>query len=248
MKKVLTIAGADPSGFAGIQSDLRTFEDFSLMGLSAITSLTAQNRKNVKAALDVPPAFLKKEITTLLGEFEIAATKIGMLGSLGNASMLASLIRKRSLNNIVLDPVLSSTGGFPLLEKKGIEALKSMLPLVTVVTPNIPEASIISGVMIKDVKDMESAARKIFSLGPKCVLIKGGHLKGDPVDILYDGKSFRYYRGKRMKAGRETLHGTGCILSSAIAAGLAKGKPIKRAVTDARTYLKKTISKRSRMG
>ncbi len=246
MKKILTIAGFDPSGWAGVHADLKTFEDFSFTGLSVITSLTAQNRKTVKATLHVPPAFVRKEITTLLEEFEPDAVKIGMLGSFGNVSMLARLLRDKKLKNIVLDPIIRSTSGHPLLEKKGVKALVEMLPLVTVVTPNAPEASIISGVRIKNIKDAEAAAKSIFSLGPANVLIKGGHLRGDPVDILYDGKVFEYYRGKRIKAGREVLHGTGCILSSAIAAGITRGRTVKKAVSDARAYLKKTLSERLR--
>jgi hydroxymethylpyrimidine/phosphomethylpyrimidine kinase len=244
MKKVLTIAGFDPSGWAGVQADVRTFEAFSAMGLSVITSLTAQNRKSVKAKLTVPPAFVKKEMTAILEEFAPDAVKIGMLGSVGNVKMLTRLIRESALYNIVLDPVIRSTSGHPLLEKRGVKALKDMLPLVTVVTPNVPEASMISGVRIKKLKDVEAAAERIFALGPANVLIKGGHLTGDPVDVLYDGSVFKYYEGKRIRAGREILHGTGCVLSSAIAAGLARERPIGKAVADARTYLIKTILRR----
>lgn len=246
MKKALTIAGFDPSGWAGVQADLRTFEAFSAMGLSVITSLTAQNRKTVKATLSIPPAFVKKEITTILEEFDPDAVKIGMLGSFGNVTMLTRLIRDKNLKNIVLDPVMRSTSGHPLLEKKGVKALVEMLPLVTVVTPNVPEASEISGIRIKNIKEIEAAAERIFSMGPANVLIKGGHLVGDPVDILYDGKVFEYYEGKRIRADRVVLHGTGCILSSAIAAGLAGGRPVKKAVTEARAYLRITISRRLR--
>lgn len=246
MKKILTIAGFDPSGWAGVHADLKTFEDFSLMGLSVITSLTAQNRKTVKATLHVPPAFVRKEITTLLEEFEPDAVKIGMIGSFGNVSMLARLLSDKKLKDIVLDPIIRSTSGHPLLEKKGVKALESLLPFVTLVTPNAPEASIISGIKIRNMKDAEDAAKSIFSLGPANVLIKGGHLRGEPVDVLYDGKVFEYYRGKRIKAGRVVLHGTGCILSSAIAAGLARGKTVKKAVLNARDYLEKTLSERLR--
>lgn len=246
MKKVLTIAGFDPSGWAGVHADLRTFEAFSAMGLSVITALTAQNRKHVKATQSIPPAFVKKEITTILEEFDPDAVKIGMLGSYGNVIMLTRLIRDKKLKNIVLDPVIRSTSGHALLEKKGVKALVRMFPLVTVVTPNVPEASIISGIRIKDIKDVEAAAERIFSMGPANVLIKGGHLGGDPVDILYDGLGFEYYKGKRIRADRVVLHGTGCILSSAIAAGLARGRPVKKAVAEARAYLRITISRRSR--
>ncbi len=244
MKKVLTIAGFDPSGWAGVQADVRTFEAFSSMGLSVITSLTAQNRKVVKAVQAIPPAFVKKEITAVLSEFDPDAVKIGMLGSFGNVTMLTRFIRERNLKNIVLDPVIRSSSGHPLLEKKGVTALREMLPLATVVTPNVPEASIISGAVIKKIKDVEDAAEMIFALGPANVLIKGGHLNGDPVDVLYNGTGFEYYEGKRIRAGREILHGTGCVLSSAIAAGLARERPVGKAVADARAYLIKTILRR----
>ncbi len=246
MKKVLAIAGFDPSGWAGVQADLRTLEDFSVMGLSVVTSLTAQNRRAVKATLHIPPAFVRKQITALLEEFEPDAVKIGMLGSAGNVAMLVRALRGAKLRNIVLDPVFRSTSGMPLLEKRGIKALEAMFPLAAVVTPNVPEASIISGVEIKSVKDAEEAARRIYSLGPAHVLVKGGHLKGAPADILYDGSGFEYYGGKRIMARREVLHGTGCVLSSAIAAGLAAGEPVKKAVRDARAYLAEVLEDRMR--
>lgn len=243
MKTVLTIAGADPSGGAGIQADIKTFEAFGVAGLSAITSLTAQNNRRVEATVNVSPGFLTKQVTVLLKEFRINAVKIGMTGSTGNVKAIGRLVKEKRLKNVVLDTVLSSTGGYPLLDKKGVKAIVDLLPLVRVATPNIPEASVISGVRIKDTKDMEEAAERIHSLGAACVLIKGGHLKGSPVDILFDGKRFEYFTGARIRGRKEKFHGTGCRLSAAIAAGLARGKTVKRAVLEAREYLNRELLK-----
>lgn len=245
MRTALTIAGADPSGGAGIQSDIKTFEALGVMGLSAITSLTAQNRSYVKATRTVPSDFLKAQVTTLLEEFRIHAVKIGMLGSSANAIAAGELIREYKLKNVVLDTVLRSTGGHPLIDKKGVGAIRALLPFTTIVTPNLPEASIISGIEIKNEIQMEAAAKEIFSMGAPFVLVKGGHLKGAPLDILFDGKRFEYYECKRIRGKKERFHGTGCILSAAIAAGLANRKPLKTAILEAKSYLNKTLSERA---
>src|SRR3990172_6733382 len=195
MKKNLTIGGADPSGFAGIQADLLTFSKFGTRGLSAITAITAQTEKGVKAIWPVSPVLVKKQVETLLEKFRIDAVKIGMLGTVENVDAVKKLIKKWKLKNVVLDPVIKSTGVYPLLK----------------------------GVRVKTIEDMERAAKKIHSLGCRYVLIKGGHLKGAPIDVLYDGKRVFYYRGLRLKGKRERFHGTGCLLSSAIAAGPGRG-------------------------
>ena len=244
MKKVLTIGGSDPSGFAGIQADLLTFSLFGTRGLSAITAITAQTEKGVKAIWPVSPVLVKKQVETLLEKFRIDAVKIGMLGTVENVDAVKKLIKKWKLKNVVLDPVLKSTGGYPLLDKKGIGSLKKLLRSVTLVTPNLSEAGILSGVRVKTIEDMERAAKKIHSLGCRHVLIKGGHLKGAPIDVLYDGKMVFYYRGRRLKGKRERFHGTGCLLSSAIAAGLARGESMKTAVKDAKGYVREALQKR----
>ena len=257
MKTALTIGGSDPTGLAGIQSDLSTFASFKVRGLSAVTAVTAQTGKKVFEIKPLSSSLLRKQIETLLKEYRIDAIKIGMLGTKENVETVRKIIKKRKLGNIALDPVLISTSGRRLLAKDGIKALKLLLPLVTIVTPNITEAETISGIKIKTVppfrkgrsggineEDMEKAARAIHSLGPKYVLIKGGHLKGAPIDTLFDGKRFYLYKGKRLKGRKEKFHGTGCLLSSAIAAEIAKGINIRLAVKTAKEYLRKTIMTR----
>ncbi|MBI5560684.1 MAG: bifunctional hydroxymethylpyrimidine kinase/phosphomethylpyrimidine kinase [Deltaproteobacteria bacterium] len=244
MKKVLTIGGSDPSGWAGVGADILTFAKFGVRGFSAMTAITAQTEKGVKAIEPVSMRVLKKQIETLLNEHSIDGVKIGMLATPETADMVARLIKKWKLKNVVLDPILRSTGGFPLIGKGGIMAIKRLLPLVTVATPNLDEAEILSKMRVKTVEDMKEAAKKIRSLGAAYVLIKGGHLKGSPVDVLYDGKKISCYRGRRLKEKKEKFHGTGCLLSSAIAAGLAKGNSVARAVKDAKGYVKKILRKR----
>ena len=248
MKKILTIGGSDPSGFAGIQADLLTFSLFGTRGLSAITAITAQTEKGVKAIEPVSGSLLKKQVETLLSEHTVNAVKIGMLGTAENAEAVAGLIKRHHLKNIVLDPVLKSTDGYPLLDKKGIGSLKKLLRSVTLVTPNLSEAGILSGVRVKTIEDMERAAKKIHSLGCRYVLIKGGHLKGAPIDVLYDGKRFIYFRTGRIKGPSKRFHGTGCLLSSAIAAGLARGKNVAEAIKDAKGYVERVVRERGGAG
>ena len=244
MKTTLTIGGSDPTGLAGIQSDLSTFASFKVRGLSAVTAITAQTGKKVFEVKPAASILLRKQIETLLKEYQIDAIKIGMLGTKENVETVRKIIKKRKLKNVVLDPVLASTSGRRLLAKNGIKSLKLLLPLVTIITPNISEAETISGIRIKNADDIEKAAQKILSFGAKFVLIKGGHLEGEPIDTLFDGKKIYLYKGSRLKGKKEKFHGTGCLLSSAIAANLAKGASIRLAVKKAKDYVGKTISAR----
>ncbi|HAO94195.1 MAG: bifunctional hydroxymethylpyrimidine kinase/phosphomethylpyrimidine kinase [Deltaproteobacteria bacterium GWC2_56_8] len=244
MRTALTIAGADPSGGAGIQADLKVFEAFGIKGLSAITALTAQDGHAVHAVLPVPPEFLLREITVLLKKYRVDAVKVGMLGTGENAIALAGLFKKTGLKNIVLDTVLASTGGRPLIDEGGAGAVKKLLKYACIVTPNLREASILTGMDIGDLQSMEEAARSIHSLGARSVLVKGGHLAGNPVDVLFDGKRFDYFKGRRLKGNTERFHGTGCILSAGIAASLAKGRGVKKAVEEARERLASILKKR----
>lgn len=236
-KNVLAIAGSDPSGGAGAQADLSVFHSLGVRGLCALSALTAQNSSRVYSCEPVKPAFVVKQVEALLREFRIDAVKVGMTGSGANAKAIAALIKKHGLKNVVVDTILKSTSGYPLTDPGGLKELKRLISLCSIVTPNIPEASALTGIAIKGVPDMEEAARAIYGLGPKYVLIKGGHLKGAPVDVLYDGKVFSHYAGRRLRGDKGRFHGTGCILSSAIAAGLALGKPMGLAVQDARAHL-----------
>ncbi|MBI5903571.1 MAG: bifunctional hydroxymethylpyrimidine kinase/phosphomethylpyrimidine kinase [Deltaproteobacteria bacterium] len=244
MRTVLTIAGSDPCGGAGVQSDIKTFEAFGLRGLSAVTALTAQNRMGVQASLNVPARFLTRQIEVLLEEFSVDAVKIGMLGSYANLRAVAAVIRERRLPNVVLDPVLRSTGGFPLIDKRGALRITELFHCATVATPNIAEAEAISGMDVDSLEEMEDAARRISSLGTPFVLVKGGHLKGRPVDVLYDGKRVHRFKGTRLRGPKERFHGTGCMLSAAIACALARGLPPIKAVGEAKAYVERTLAKR----
>mgnify|MGYP001579050309 CR=1 FL=1 len=244
MRTVLTIAGADPCGGAGIQSDIKTFEAFGLRGLSAVTALTAQNRRGVQAAFNVPAPFLIRQIEVLLEEFRIDAVKIGILGSYANLKAVTGVIKEKRFKNVVLDPVLRSTGGFPLIDKRGVKGMAELLPYVTVATPNIPEAEAISGMNVDSVEDMDEAARYIASLGVPFVLIKGGHLKGRPIDVFFDGKGLHRFKGTRLRGLEERFHGTGCMLSAAIACCLAMGLPPIQAAEEAKAYVERTLAKR----
>ncbi|MBI4950258.1 MAG: bifunctional hydroxymethylpyrimidine kinase/phosphomethylpyrimidine kinase [Deltaproteobacteria bacterium] len=245
MRTALTIAGADPSGGAGIQADLKVFESFGVAGLSAITALTAQDGRAVHAVLPVPPGFLLKEVTVLLKRFRVDAVKVGMLGTGENAVALAGLFKKTGFPKIVLDTVLASTGGRPLIDEGGADAIKKLLKYACIVTPNLREASIITGLVVHDLRSMEEAARAIHSMGAQSVLIKGGHLEGTPIDVLFDGNNFDYFKGRRLGGPRERFHGTGCILSAGIAASLANGRGVKKAVEEARERLVSILKKRS---
>jgi len=252
-KTVLTIAGADPSGGAGIQRDLKTFEDFGLRGLSVITALTSQNQRRVKAVFPVPAAFVVKQIETLVDEYRVDVVKLGMMATGEIVLALARLFKKAKFKKIVLDPVLVSSSGYTLLDKKGVILLKELLlSFATIVTPNLNEAAILAGMKrVSNLEQMKSAAIKIKELGPMFVLIKGGHLKTarsqesevrrkneNAIDILYDGRNFKTFEAKMIN---KDVHGTGCILSSAIAAGIGKGLNVYDAVKKAKVYTTRII-------
>ncbi len=240
MKRVLTIAGSDPSGGAGVQADMATFSAFNVKGLSAITAITVQDTDSVKGLFAIPPPFVLQQIETLVQACTIDAIKIGMLAKGEIVTAIAELLNKLNLTTVVLDPVITSSSGFPLLEKRGIPALRELLPLVLIVTPNLHEASLLTGREVVTEEDMGEAAIRIREMGPRYVLIKGGHLEGEAVDILYDGEEVKRYATERIGRG---LHGTGCILSAALAACLAKGYNIERAVAESKVYVTSQISR-----
>jgi hydroxymethylpyrimidine/phosphomethylpyrimidine kinase len=234
MKSVLTIAGSDPSGGAGIQADLATFSAFNVKGLSAITAVTVQDSRSVKGLFAIPPSFVVQQIETLAQACTIDAVKVGMLAKGETVTALSELLNRLDLTTVVLDPVITSSSGFPLLEESGIPALRDLLPRVLIVTPNLHEAALLTGREVVTEEDMGEAVIRIREMGSRYVLIKGGHLEGEAVDILYDGEDIKRYATERI--GRE-LHGTGCILSAALAACLAKGYHIERAVTESKAYV-----------
>lgn len=246
MKSSLTIAGSDPSGGAGVQSDIATFRAFGLNPLSAITAITAQNGKKVFASAPVASRLVTRQVTALLGEFDIRSVKIGMLGSTENAAAVTRLLKKSALKNVVLDTVIRSSSGYPLIGKGGVEAVRRLVPLSTVVTPNLAEASLLTGMKVDGEEAMERAALLLHSMGAPFVLVKGGHLDGAPVDLLYNGRVFTRFPGKRVSGGAKRTHGTGCMLSAGIAAGLAKGKSVRRAVADAKAFVEESLKGRGR--
>ena len=249
MKKVLTIAGSDSSGGAGIQADLKTFYKFGVWGLTVITSLTAQNSKGVLKSIPVDSNFLYKQIEAVATDIKIDAVKIGMLLTEENVLAVAKAIEDFKLKNIVLDTVLSSKNGKKLLSDKGIQYMKEFLiPKVNLITPNIPEAEILINSKIKTVKDVKRAAIDLKNLGAKAILIKGGHLENSKfaTDILYFENKFIEFKYPYIKG----IHpkGTGCTLSSAIASSLAKGLDLKSSIEVAKTFLYGSIKTSLKIG
>ncbi len=244
MKNTLTIAGFDPTGGAGLTSDLESFKDFNLQGLSIATSLTVQDGRCVSSVVAVPGAFLTAQLRALLKTHKVAALKTGMLCTKENARAITNAVKKYKLKNLVVDPVLMSSDGSLLIEAEAIGELKKLIKLARLVTPNLDEAETLTGLKVRNTSQMEEAARLINKLSGAAVLVKGGHLRGMPIDLLFDGRRVYNFKGNRIKGGARKLHGTGCILSSAITAGLARGKSLKGSVEEARKYLIKRIKKR----
>lgn len=237
IKKCLTIAGSDSGGGAGIQADLKTFAALGIHGSSVITAITAQNTKEVTAVYNVPLDIIEKQIDTVLEDIGTEAVKIGMLSNAEIIKTVAESLKKHNIKNVVLDPVMVAASGAKLLEDNAIDSLKKdLIPLALVLTPNVPEAEILTGMKIKTEQDRENAAKEILKLGCKSVLLKGGHLKSENevVDLFYDGKEFMKIKNKKIdKEG----HGTGCTLSSAIAAYLARNLSLEKAVKEAIRYV-----------
>lgn len=240
MKKVLTIAGSDSSGGAGIQADLKAFSAHGVFGMSVITAVTAQNTQGVLAVQDIDVDIITKQIEAIFDDISVDGMKIGMVSRSETIRAIASGLTHYKAQNIVIDPVMISKSGYYLLQKDAVDALVScLLPLATVLTPNIPEAEEISGIKIQSLKDMEEAARKIHALGPRYILLKGGHLKTDATDILFDGDTFEYFVTPRIDT--HNTHGTGCTLSAAIAANLARGFSVQEAVSRGKQYIHTAI-------
>lgn len=240
MKKALTIAGFDPCGGAGLQADLKVFQMLGVYGLSVVAALTAQNTKGVAAVEAVSRQFLKKQLDVLISDLAPDAAKIGMLLSEENVRVVARIVRKYSLKNLVLDPVMISSSGKKLAQRNVPGLLsEKILPLCQVITPNIHEASVLSGLKINSQKDMEKAAVLLRNAGPETVIITGGHLEGLAVDVLYDG-SFHYLRAKKRQG---EYHGTGCTFSAAITAFLARGYSRLEAAKKAKVFMTAAFQK-----
>ena len=240
MKKALTIAGFDPTGGAGIQADLKVFQAFGIYGLSVVSSLTAQNTEGVRGIMPVPGEFVKTQLSVLLSDLVPEATKTGMLYSESSVKALAYIIRKYSLKNIVVDPVMVSSSGKRLVEKNTPIALRNKIfPLCKVITPNIYEASVLTGIDIKTRADMEKAAVCLKGYGPENVIVTGGHLEGVALDVLYDGK-MHYLRSRKQEGD---YHGTGCVFSAALTAMLAKGYSVLESAKEAKKFMGKALKK-----
>jgi hydroxymethylpyrimidine/phosphomethylpyrimidine kinase len=236
LKKVLTIAGSDSSGGAGIQADIKSFSANGVFGMSVITAVTAQNTQGVFAVQDISEEIITKQIAAIFDDIEVDAVKIGMVSRSETIHIVAAGLKTYRARNIVVDPVMISKSGCHLLQSDAIEALISeLLPLATVATPNIPEAEEITGTKIVSLADMEKAAKLIHALGPKYVLLKGGHREADATDLLFNGTTFEYLESPRIAT--KNTHGTGCTLSSAIAANLARDYSVLEAVKLAKEYI-----------
>jgi hydroxymethylpyrimidine/phosphomethylpyrimidine kinase len=243
MKRALTIAGSDSGGGAGIQADLKTFAAHGVFGTSAVTALTAQNSLGVQGVFEIPADFVGLQIDSVARDIGADAVKIGMLSSASIIAIVAAKIVEHSLGPIVLDPVMVAKGGDRLLRDDAREALiETLLPLAAIATPNLPEAEVLCGFAIRGIEDMRRAARAIHALGPKAVVVKGGHLpdRGESVDVLFDGEDFAEYGAARIES--KNTHGTGCTFSSAIAADLALGYSLREAVKAAKDYVGRIIA------
>lgn len=236
MKTALSIAGSDCSGGAGIQADVKTMTMNGVYAMSAVTALTAQNTAGVSAISEVSPEFLKNQLDMIFGDIYPDAVKIGMVSSAELIEAIAERLTFYGAKNVVVDPVMVATSGSRLLRDDAVSALvKKLLPIAAVTTPNIPEAEILSGMTICTKADMESAAKKISEENSCAVLLKGGHSVSDADDVLYANGTLKWFSGKRID--NPNTHGTGCTLSSAIAANLAKGFSLDESVERAKDYI-----------
>ncbi len=240
--KALTIAGSDSGAGAGIQADLKTFAALGVYGTSAITAVTAQSTVGVTEIFELPPKVVAAQIDTVIADIGAQAVKTGMLANAAIVETVTERIARHNLKNIVVDPVMAATSGDLLVKKSAVQTLRAQLiPLATVVTPNLFEAQELTGLTIGNARDMRRAAQKIVDMGAQSVMIKGGHRRGPATDLFFDGKKFRLLRSARIRTVH--THGTGCTLSAAIAAYLARGEKLESAVMHAKTYITAAIRK-----
>jgi hydroxymethylpyrimidine/phosphomethylpyrimidine kinase len=242
MKQALTIAGSDSGGGAGVQADLKTFHAHGVYGASVITAVTAQNTREVRTAFDLPVDVVRAQLDAVFDDLDIAAAKTGMLSSPAIIETVADVLRAIRFENLVVDPVMVSKSGFRLLQPEAIDALKrELIPQALVITPNLHEGSLLSGVQIESIDDMERAAHAIAELGPRAVVVKGGHAHfALAVDVLWLDGTITKLEPEGHVAER-SVHGTGCVFSAAIAARLALGEPVETAVRNAKRYITHVI-------
>lgn len=244
MKKVLTIAGSDSGGGAGIQADLKTFSARGVFGMSVITALTAQNTMGVQEILDIEPEFVGKQIDSVMIDIGADAWKTGMLSNAEIIEVVANRAEKYKVNLLVVDPVMVAKSGDFLLKRDAKNSLiTKLLPLSYVITPNIHETKVLTGLKLESYNEVKYAAIKIYEMGAKNILIKGGHMSfiDDAIDLLYDGKNFTEFRAKRIKT--KNTHGTGCTYASAIASELAKDNDLAKSIHIAKAYVTAAIKK-----
>jgi hydroxymethylpyrimidine/phosphomethylpyrimidine kinase len=241
LKQVLTIAGSDSGGGAGIQADIKAMSANGVFAMSVITAITAQNTEEVTDVFELPPSVIAAQIDAVFDDFEVAAVKTGMLSSSAIVETVARMLKPQEVVNLVVDPVMIAKSGHSLLKPDAIEAVKKQLfPLALVVTPNVHEAQQLSGIKITSLAEARRAAKVIHGFGCKYVLIKGGHLLAErATDLLYDGRFFNVFKGEFIETPH--THGTGCTFASAMAAHLARGRSVVDAVQAAKTYVTEAI-------
>ncbi len=240
MKRVLTIAGSDSGGGAGIQADLKAITLLGGYGMSVLTAVTAQNTVGVQGINEIPARFVEKQIDSVLSDIGADAIKTGMLVSQEIIEVVSRKIKQYKVKRVVVDPVMVSKSGSFLLRKDAQDALiRKLIPLAWVITPNLAEASALTGLKVNSIEGMKEAAHLIHKLGARHVVVKGGHLKGMPVDLLYDGKNYTELKGPRVQS--KNTHGTGCTFASAIATLLARGERVDEAVREAKTFVIRAI-------
>ena len=241
MKTALTIAGSDCSGGAGIQADIKTMTMNGVYAMSAITALTAQNTTGVRAIQESTPDFLKQQIDAVFEDIYPDAVKIGMVSSCELICVIADRLKYYNAKNVVIDPVIVASAGSSLMKQNAVQTLiKELLPISTLVTPNIPEAQVLSGMSIQNKEDMIAAAKQIGDSYHCAVLLKGGHSINDANDLLYADGELRWFEGKRID--NPNTHGTGCTLSSAIASNLAKGFTLTESIQRAKDYISSALA------
>jgi len=241
MQIALTIAGSDSGGGAGIQADLKTFQQFGVYGTSVVVAVTAQNTRGVRSVHTIPPAMVRDQLAALAEDLPPAALKTGMLASAPLVRQVTEAVRGYGWGPLVVDPVMVATSGDRLLDREAESVIRdTLVPLAAVVTPNLEEAAILAEMAVVDVASMERAAHRILSFGAKAVLVKGGHRAGDMVaDLLVSAAGDRWYRHQRVPTS--STHGTGCTLSAAITAGLALGRPLETAVAEGISYVERAL-------
>jgi hydroxymethylpyrimidine/phosphomethylpyrimidine kinase len=247
MLRAMTIAGSDSGGGAGIQADLRTFAALGVYGTSAITAVTAQNTCSVLAVQELTPAMVEAQIRAVFEDIGIDTVKTGMLGSAPIVRVVAAALGELRPRFLVVDPVMVAKSGAKLLAEDAVEALRrELLPLCTIVTPNVPEAEVLVGYKVDSLESRERACRDIVGMGARACVLKGGHLEGAPVDLLFDGLQFAEYSGERLDT--QATHGTGCTYSAALAALLARGLSLFQAAAGAKEFVAAAIKAAPQLG